>query len=139
MFTPGLDWALCGYELAMRTVDVDTGELVHKQRLLGEVECIRWGDRGKVLPKHVTVSIDETSASGQATMTDEALFKSVKFGNVNERQFLLSTFGLPDSQLVPPSQAAGSRRRLLFWVLLGNAAVGAVGWYLIKRRTARDI
>lgn len=133
VLVPRLDWAVQQYDLHTRVL-LNNGQLQHKQRYTAQVECERWGEDSRVLPKHVHQQIEYEGATGNAsTMKDEVLFKSVIFGNVKESQFQLSNFELPDSQLLPLAPGARSRS-LIYWILAANAVLCAVGWYLLRRR-----
>lgn len=136
VFIPSLDWALTEWEIAVadknsEAVRVDAAR----------IDVRRWDGSGFVFPKTVEITTRLKNAGGDSSeLTDRVKFEQVTLDTVEDEQFTLGAFGIPDVPLTAGKSNYPFTSKI-FWILLLNAVVCAVLLFLLyrhRRETTRS-
>lgn len=118
---PEMDLAVCDYEIAIRA---DPGTVSTRK---GFVECKRWGATRFVFPERVRIEDDTRTAGGERYFKiQEMTFEDVRLNEVQDSQFSMTAFGLPEISLTPRGRYYPFDR-WYFWL---PVSMGLFGWIL---------
>ncbi|HUY32583.1 MAG TPA: hypothetical protein VMV69_07350 [Pirellulales bacterium] len=117
---PDLDFAVCDYEIVIR--GTPGARCIRK----GLVECERWVGDGYVFPRRVRIEDDTVLPEGEHYWSvQEIEFQEVLLDEVDDSQFSLTAFGIPEIAL-KLKRGLYPFDRWYFWALIGAAVLGSL-------------
>lgn len=131
-FDPTLDYAVVRYFVEMNIAD----EAPLKATRDGSVTCVRRDD-GYVVPKSIRLRSASTGGKVDRALISDVRLSDISIGTVNDAQFTLTAFGLPDVTLAR-RRGWYPLNRWYFWVLIGVAAGGALYYWRNRKGQARS-